>query len=171
EMVMQFPCGNRERQWGVLPLTRLFSNVRGLNYPGSIFNRDVERPDWMRIAFLGLPEDTDIRLYSMKGKLLGAGKAIRGEAKKGPALQTVLTFRPSQEEDQLVLFITPQNAVLGGGTRRKQSGAQQMRLCPRLVEAIGGKAQVYLNSSFSSSSSSKHGVAHALRQLNLPRAR
>jgi hypothetical protein len=113
EMVLQFPCGNRERQWGVLPLTRLFSNVRGLNYPGSIFNRDVERPDWMRIAFLGLPEDTDIRLYSMKGKLLGTGKAIRGEAKKGPALQTVLTFRPSQEEDQLLLFITRQKVERG----------------------------------------------------------
>jgi len=113
EMVLKFPCGNRERQWGILPLARLFSTVRGLNYPGSIFNRDVERPDWMRIAFSSLPEDTEVRLYSMIGELIRSGQAIRGKAKKGPCLQTVLTFRPSQEEDQLLLFTTRQKVERG----------------------------------------------------------
>ncbi len=107
EMVLRLPCGNRERHWGVLPLTRFFSNVRGLNYPGSIFNSDVEQPDWIRIAFSSLPPDIEVRLYSMKGKLMGTGKPIFAEGKKGPPLQTVLTFK-SSDEDQLLVFSTRQ---------------------------------------------------------------
>jgi len=115
EMVLQLPCGNRDRQWNVLPLTRLFSNVRGLNQPGAICNRDVKPPDWIRLVFSGLPEKMQVQLYSMKGKLIDTGKSIHGESKKNRPPQTVLTFRPSQDQDHLLLFTTRQK-VEGGKT-------------------------------------------------------
>jgi hypothetical protein len=105
EMLLNFPCGNRELQLGVIPLTRLFANVRGLDHPGSIFNRDVAAPDWLRISFSGLPPGTEVRLYSMKGKLLAEGKPLKGVKKRKAELaQCVLTFKPSQKEDQLLVF-------------------------------------------------------------------
>jgi hypothetical protein len=105
EMLLNFPCGNRDRQLGVIPLTRLFANVRGLDHPGSIFNRDVAAPDWLRISFSGLPPGTEVRLYSMKGKLLAEGKPLKGvKNRKAERAQRVLTFKPSQKEDQLLVF-------------------------------------------------------------------
>ena len=105
EMFLNFPCVNRERRLGVIPLTRLFANVRGLDYPGSIFNRDVAAPDWLRISFSRLPPGTDVRLYSMKGKLLAEGKPLKGaRTRKAERAQRVLTFKPSQKEDQLLVF-------------------------------------------------------------------
>ena len=44
---------------------------------------------------------------------MAEGKWIYGESKNAPPLQTVLTFRPSQEEDQLLLFTTRQKVELG----------------------------------------------------------
>jgi len=105
EMLLNFPCGNRERQLGVIPLTRLFANVRGLDHPGSIFNRDVAAPDWLRISFSGLPPGTEVRLYSMHGKLLAEGKALKGvKERKAELPPCVLTFKPSQKDDQLLVF-------------------------------------------------------------------
>jgi hypothetical protein len=49
----------------------------------------------------------------MKGKLIAKGKSIYGESKKDRPLQTVLTFRPSQEEDQLLLFSTRKRLAPG----------------------------------------------------------
>jgi len=105
EILLNFPCGNRERQLGVIPLTRLFANARGLDHPGSIFNRDVVAPDWLRISFSGLPPGTEVRLYSMKGKLLAEGKPLKSVKKRKADLgQCVLSFKPSQKEDQLLVF-------------------------------------------------------------------
>ena len=110
EILLNFPCGNRERQLGVIPLTRLFANVRGLDHPGSIFNRDVAAPDWLRITFSGLPLGTEVRLYSMKGKLLAEGKPLKDVKKRKAELaQCVLTFKPSQKEDQLLVFSNTNN--------------------------------------------------------------
>jgi hypothetical protein len=113
ELILEFPCGNRDLQWGLIPLTRFFASIRGLHYPGSIFNRDVESPDWIRIQFLGLPKGCKVQVYSLKGKLVADGKISKGQSKEELVL-TTLTFKPS-DEDQLIVF-TNDNTV-DRGTR------------------------------------------------------
>lgn len=99
EMRFHLPCGNRDLGWGVIPLTRFFSSIRGLDYPGSIFNRDVDPPDWIRIRFSGLPKGTEVKVFSMKGKLLA-----ESILNKSDVSQCFLTFQPSAKDDQLLVF-------------------------------------------------------------------
>ena len=104
DMQFSLPCGNRDRQWGVIPLTRFFASVRGLEYPGSVFNRDVDPPDWIRLRFSGLPTGTEVQSYSMKGELLAGTTPAASDA------PCFLTFRPGAADDQLLVFSNSANA-------------------------------------------------------------
>jgi hypothetical protein len=104
DMILKFPCGNNGLRFGVLPLSRLAVNMRGLDYPGSITNRDVPSPDWIRISFYGLPPKTSVQLFDLNGKLLAEAKRT-GEKLEIGSTPHVLTFTPSNDqEDQLLIF-------------------------------------------------------------------
>jgi hypothetical protein len=100
EMILKFPCGNNGLRFGVIPLSRLVSKMSGLDFPGSLTNRDVPSPDWMRIHFYGVPEKTRIRLFDTKGKMICE------------AQRNVLTFKPSDnKEDQLLIFTSELDTI------------------------------------------------------------
>jgi hypothetical protein len=102
ELAVRLPCGDRDRQFGVLPLSRLGTVVRGLDLPGSLGNRATPAPDWMRITFLGLPTAISVTLQTAKAKAVGRSEVIAGPGKTRVGM--ALTFKPASKEEQFLVL-------------------------------------------------------------------
>jgi hypothetical protein len=102
QLSVQFPCGDRDSQVGVLPLSRLSSLVRGLDCPSCLTNHDAPAPDWMRIGLVGLPRDIHVQLQRPNGKVVAESSTIDGP--EGSASARFLTFKPSAKDEMLIVF-------------------------------------------------------------------
>jgi hypothetical protein len=106
-LILKFPCGNRDLQLGLIPLSRLAVNLRGPDFPPSVTCADAPAPDWMRLSFSGLPRETTVHLLTTTGKVIAEGKSVRqrGADQLVSSLVT-LTFRPDREDPLLVFTNT-----------------------------------------------------------------
>ena len=105
ELVLRLPCGNRERQFGLLPLSRFCMGVRGVDCPDCVMNRDATCPDWMRIRFWGLPEGFGIQLQNRDGSVIEEAQWFdAGESADIRQGYYVLTFSPKTDRDPLLVF-------------------------------------------------------------------
>jgi len=105
ELVLRLPCGNRDRQYGVLPLSRLCTGVRGLDYPDCVINSNATCPDWMRIQFWGLTKGFEIQLQNRDGSVIEKARQVdAGKRAKIEAGYHVLTFAPKANVDPVLLF-------------------------------------------------------------------
>lgn len=102
QLPINFPCGNRESQYGVIPLSQLAVLVPGIDVPGSLANRAAQPPDWMRITFWGLPAKIQVELQTSKGKVAAVSMALKGSDKI--VVGATLTLRPPAREDEFLVF-------------------------------------------------------------------
>ena len=102
ELAVRLPCGNRELQFGFIPLTRLPTIVGGLDVPAGLSNRDTPLPNWMRINFLGLPPAMSVELQTRKKKVIARSVVIHGPGKT--VAGRALTFKPSNTEEQFIIL-------------------------------------------------------------------
>jgi len=105
QFAVDLPCGNRGRQFGLLPLSRLARTVRGLAVPGIFNNRAAKAPDWVRIQFRGLPKGITVTLVTARGKPTADAEPL-GE---GEQQISALTFRPSPTQDFVLVFHRPKS--------------------------------------------------------------
>jgi hypothetical protein len=90
------PCGDRDGQYGLMPLMRLAR--LGVNLPGCVVNRASPAPAWMRLMFQGLPERTSIQLCAAKKKIVA-------RSRRSPS-GVSLTFAPPDGPQDLLLVFT-----------------------------------------------------------------
>jgi len=102
ELAVLLPCGNRELQFGFIPLTRLPTVIRGLDVPAAVSNHDAPAPNWMRINFLGLPPAIGVELQTRKRKVVARSVVIYGPEKT--VAGRALTFKPSTTEEQFIVL-------------------------------------------------------------------
>jgi hypothetical protein len=101
-LALSLGCGDRDSQTGVIPLSQLGRMVPGLDLPSCLTNRAAHPPDWMRIAFLGLPAAIQVELQAAKGKVVAASVLLEGPGKT--LAGKALTFRPPGKEDEVLVF-------------------------------------------------------------------
>ena len=94
----QLPCGNRERGFGVLPLSTFVTRLRGLRAPTGLASHDVPPPAWARLVLRNVPEGIAVSLVTLDGKPVASAKPLRGF----PGAQT-LAFAPPKEADLLLV--------------------------------------------------------------------
>ncbi|HEY8245125.1 MAG TPA: hypothetical protein VII68_16805 [Casimicrobiaceae bacterium] len=92
----RLPCGNLERGFGVIPLSRFVTRVP--RAPGGLATHDAPVPAWVRLVFRNLSDDIAISLCTLAGKRVATAKPVK-------ALPGVLelTFAPPKEADLLVV--------------------------------------------------------------------
>jgi hypothetical protein len=99
-LAVNLPCGNRDRQYGFLPLGEL-GVTRGVDVPPILRNRAASPPDWTRILVLGLRSGVGVALRSRRGKAVGKTDVVEGSG--GDVVGTALTFHPADQGDSVLL--------------------------------------------------------------------
>ena len=92
----RLPCGNRERGFGVIPLSRFVTRVP--RAPAGLATHDAPVPAWARLVFRNLSDDLAISLCTLGGKRVADAKPLR--ALPGAL---ALTFVPPKEADLLLV--------------------------------------------------------------------
>jgi hypothetical protein len=106
----RLPCGNRERGFGVIPLSRFVTSVPGLRAPGGLASHDVEAPRRARLVFRNVPDGVAIMLCTLDGKRVAGAK--RPGDYRG---MLVLDFAPKADDLLLVVSATgkvPRDATI-----------------------------------------------------------
>ena len=101
EFAVELPCGNRDHQFGLVPLPRLGALVPGLDLPPSFAHRAAPKPDWVRLLVTGLPRGYGVSIETWKGKRLAEPHPI-GD-RDGAAFGCSLTFKPGDANDMVLV--------------------------------------------------------------------
>jgi hypothetical protein len=107
QFVVELPCGNRDRQFGIIPLSRLGEVISGLDLPPAFSHRAAPKPDWVRILVTDLPRGFDAAIETWTGKPLADRQPV--DDGDGAAVGRSFTFRPINA-DEMVLVISHQGA-------------------------------------------------------------
>jgi hypothetical protein len=97
----QLPCGNRERGFGVTPLSRFVARVPGLRAPSGLATHDAPAPKRATLVFRNVAVGVSISLCTMQGKRVAQAK--RPGDYHG---MLVLDFAPTSDDLLLVISAT-----------------------------------------------------------------
>lgn len=100
-------CGGRGWRGGLLPLPALYGQA-GIDLPGSFGVRGVPAPDWTRLTFTGLPQETRLELVTHKGKKAAVAKP---QTEIGGATVQTMDFKPSSKHSYLLVFVVKGKAL------------------------------------------------------------
>lgn len=100
----RLPCGNDDRGFGVIPLSRFAAGLRGVDLPGALQTHDAPAPAWIRLVLFGLPATMDAMLVTLAGKRVGEARRLAGMPGDARAPHALTFALPARGRDLLLVF-------------------------------------------------------------------